>query len=154
MFLIRLGSGYMKKLLDILDYTYYRLYKFFSSHRFFTGMEEIDSISTIMLTIFFPFACIGGSICHEINIVLFERHTISRFLGMVAMIVIFYLPMMRRYMFNKSITKGKYRIFRERWEKEDPKQRKKRGWLIAALVINNLVIFPIILAVSEHYLIQ
>ena len=151
MFLISLDSGYMKKILDIIDYTYYRLYKFFSSHRIFTGMEEIDSISTIMLTIFFPLACIGGSICHKTNIVMFERHTISRFLGTVVMIVIYYYPMMRRYMFNKSITTGKYRIFRERWGNEDPKQRKKRGWIIAALVFNNIVLIPIGVFLLVHY---
>ena len=82
---------------------------------------------------------------------MFERHTISRFLGTVVMIVIYYYPMMRRYMFNKSITTGKYRIFRERWGNEDPKQRKKRGWIIAALVFNNIVLIPIGVFLLVHY---
>ncbi len=142
----------MKKMLDILDYTYYRLYLFFSSYRIFAGMEEIDAISTIMLVVFFPIACIGGSICHKTGIAIFEKYSASWFIGMIVLLVVYYIPMIKHYMYNKSITKGNYRIFRERWGKEDPKQRKKRGWLIAAIVINSLVVFPVILAVLEHYL--
>ena len=144
----------MKKMLDILDYTYYRLYKFFSSHRIFVGMEELDAITIILWVVFFPIACLWGSIEHYTGTTLIEieQNPISRYFWFFVIGAVTYGPFMKRYMYNKSIRKGNYRIFRERWGKEDPKQRKKRGWLIAAIVINSLVAFPVILAVLEHYL--
>ena len=141
----------MKKILDIFDYVFYRLYKYFSSHRFFNGMEIIDAISTIVLTVFFPIGCIVGSICHKLDITIFERYSAKRYWVILGLFVVAYLPMMKRYMFNRLIAKGNFRIFRDRWGNEDMKLRKKRGWLITALIINSLVLIPLLLIVLEHY---
>ena len=141
----------MKKILDILDYTYYRLYQFFSSYRIFAGMEELDAINIIVFIYLIPIACVGGTINGYIDAIPTARNPISRYFWSFVIGFVTMVPLMKRYMYNKSITKGNYRIFKERWGKEDPKQRKKRGWLIAAIVINNIVVFPIILAVLEHY---
>lgn len=140
----------MKKVLDIFDYIFYRLYKFFSSHRLFTGMEVIDAISMIFFTIFIPIASLIGYIFHHLDIVVDSIPPI-RYLGMLLLFIVGYLPLMKRYMYNKSIKKYNYRVFNERWGNEDPKLHKKRGWLLIFLFVSNIIIFPIVLVLLIYH---
>ena len=140
----------MKKILDISDYIFFRSYQFFCSHRIFRGMEVIDAISVIFYIIFIPIAAIMGTMANYYGIKI-DRYGMHRYIGMLLFFLVGYLPLMKRYMYNKSITKRNYQIFKDRWGKEDPKQRKKRGWIIAAIVINNIIIIPIVLAIFQHY---
>ena len=41
-------------------------------------------------------------------------------------------------MYNKSIKKHSYFVFKERWGNEDPKLQKRKGWLVAILFVNNI----------------
>jgi len=134
----------MNKLLDFSDYFFYRLYKYFSSHRFFRGMEVIDSISTIVLSIFIPIAALVGCCCRHMGIG-FEKYSPEYYLCILIGIPAMFGPFMKRYMFDKSISKSKYQIFKDKWGKENRKQRKKRGWMIALLCINNIIVAPIII---------
>lgn len=57
----------------------------------------------------------------------------------MAILVLLEVPIVKRY--EKLENQKK---FEERWGNEDPEQRMIRGWLIWALIINNLVVIPII----------
>jgi hypothetical protein len=134
----------MKKMLNMLDYVFYRSYRFFCSYRIFRGMEEIDAISVILYSIGIPLACLCGDVCYFTNINTYiEKYSAEYYLCILGIFVLGYLPLIR-YMYSKSITKGKYRVFRECWENEDSKQRKKRGWLIVTMIVNNWIALPII----------
>ena len=56
------------------------------------------------------------------------------------------IPVYKRYQNNQNIQK-----FEERWGKEDSKQRKKRGWIVVAVIIFNVVLIPILGCVLAHY---
>lgn len=141
----------MKKLLDIFDYIFYRSYLFFSSHRYFAGMEDIDAISMMFFAIFIPVAFLLGCIFRYSNI-MFDSTYPARFIGMLIFFIVGYFPLMKRYMFNKSIKKYNYRVFKERWGNEDSKLQKRRGWFVVLLFVNNILIFPIVGFVLMHYL--
>ncbi len=141
----------MKKILDVLDYIFYRSYLFFSSHRLFAGMEVIDAISMIFFTIFIPVSFSIGCIFRYLNIMV-DSTSPARFIGMLIFFIVGYFPLMKRYMFNKSIKKNNYRVFKERWGNEDSKLQKRRGWFVALLFVNNILIFPIVGLVLMHYL--
>ena len=134
----------MNKIINSFDYVFYRLYRFFSSHRFFRGMEQIDSITMIFFILFLPIAALVGCILAHKGIQ-FEKYSPEYYISMLVGIPLCYGPLMTRYMYNKSISKGKYEVFRDRWGKEDRKQRKRRGWMIALLCINNIIVAPVVI---------
>lgn len=140
----------MKKILDVFDYIFYRLYKFFSSHRLFNGMEAIDAISMIFFTMFIPIASLIGGLFYLLDIVVDNSPSI-RYVGMLLFFLVGYLPLMKRYMYKKSIKKYNYRVFEERWGNEDPKLHKRRGRLLVILFVNNIVLFPIVLVMLIHH---
>lgn len=140
----------MKKILDVLDYIFYRSYLFFSSHRLFAGMEVINAISMIFFTIFIPVSFSIGCIFYYLNIIV-DNSSPTRYIGMLLFFLVGYLPLMKRYMYNKSIKKHSYFVFKERWGNEDPKLQKRKGWLVAILFINNILVFPIVGIVLIHY---
>ena len=142
----------MKHFLDILDYIFFRSYLFFSSHRFFAGMEVVDAISMIFLAIFIPISSLIGCICYYLDFTV-DNSPPTRYIGMLLFFIVGYLPLMKRYMYNKSIKKYNYRVFKERWGNESSKLRKKRGRLIALLFVNNLLVFPIVVIVLIHHII-
>ena len=134
----------MKKILNILDYIFYRSYKFFSSHRMFAGMEVIDAISMIFFTIFIPVAAIIGTLARH-NGIMIGNYGTPRYIGMLLFFLVGYLPLMKRYMYNKSIKKNNYRVFKQKWDNEDPKVYKKRGIFIVLMFVNNILLFPILI---------
>ena len=143
-------STKMNKIINSFDYVFYRCYRFFSSHRIFRGMETIDSISTIFLSLFIPLAVIVGCVGHRTGMII-EKYSLQYYTILALIFLIGYAPLIQRYMFNKSISKDKYQVFKDKWGKENRKQRKKRGWYIVLFIINNIIVFPIVVAVLIHH---
>ena len=140
----------MNKIINFFDYVFYRLYQFFSAHRIFRGMEEIDAISMIFLTIFMPIVVFVLCVFTH-NGMRIEKYTMPYYVSLAFVILFGYGPLLQRYMFNKSISKANYKVFKDRWGKENPQQRKKRGWCIVLLIINNVLILPYVLTKLVHY---
>ena len=131
----------MKNVLNLLDYIFYRSYCFFSSHKIFRGMEVIDAISMLFLTIYIPVMSLLGRMFYYMDITV-DNNVPFKCVGMLIIFIIGYYPLMKRYMFNKSISKYSYRLFKEKWGNEDRGRHKKNGWLIILLFIINILIFP------------
>ena len=95
------------------------------------------------LVFFMPLILIIVPICRAFNL------SVHRYSGtwiiLMAILVLLEVPIVKRY--EKLENQKK---FEERWGKEDPKQRMVRGWLIWALIINNLLI-PLFVILLEHY---
>ena len=140
----------MNKILDCFDYLFYRLYRFFSSHRFFHGMEKEDSIGMIFLLFFIPTCALIGAVYYYTG-TKFERYSLQTYTYIALVFLIEYTPLLHRYSFNKSILQDKYKVFKDRWGKEDRKLRKKRGWYIVLLVINNILVFPYVVMKLIHH---
>ena len=140
----------MSKILDCFDYVFYRFYRFFSSYRFFRGMETEDAMSMIFLLFFIPIAALIGAGCYYTGTRI-EKYSLKFYTYLALVFFIGYAPLIQRYSHNKSISQDKYKVFRDRWGKEDRKQQKKRGWYIVLLVINNIVVFPIVVTVLIHH---
>ncbi len=140
----------MSKILDCFDYVFYRCYRFFSSHRFFRGMEKDDSIGMIFLLFFIPTCALIGAVYYYTG-TKFERYSLQTYTYIAFIFLIEYAPLLHRYSFNKSISKDKYQVFKDRWRKEDRKQRKKRGWYIVLLIVNNLLVFPLVVMMLIHH---
>lgn len=132
----------MNKIFDCIDYLFYRLYKFFRPLHL-ANPDEILSISTISLMLMIPIITVVGTICHY-NGLRFEKYSLQSFTIVAIVFFLTYVPLLQRYMYDKSISKDKYQVFRDRWGKEDRKQRKRRGWYIVLLLMNNLLIFPFV----------
>lgn len=131
----------MKKILDFFDYIAYRMHKFVIAH---PRMIVPDAAPFIFSLVFFmPLILIIVPICRAFNL------SVHRYSGtwiiLMAILVLLEVPIVKRY--EKLENQKK---FEERWGKEDPKQRMVRGWLIWALIINNLLI-PLFVILLEHY---
>ena len=140
----------MNKIINSFDYVFYRCYRFFSSHRIFRGMETIDSIGMIFLLLFIPVATLVGAVCYYTGIRI-AKYSLQYYTYLALLFLIGYVPLIQRYMFNKSISEGKYQIFKDKWGKENHKQRKKRGWYIVLLLTNNALVFPVVVTVLIHH---
>lgn len=135
-------SPKMNKIFDGLDYIFYRLYKFFHTLHLANSDEQL-SISTIGLMLMIPMATIAGTICHYYGL-RFEKYSLQSFTIVAILFFLTYVPLVQRYVYDKSISEDKYKVFRDRWGKEGRKLRKKRGWFIVLLVINNILVFPVL----------
>ena len=135
-------SPKMNKIFDGLDYIFYRLYKFFHPLHLANSDEQL-SISTIGLMLMIPMATIAGTICHYYGL-RFEKYSLQSFTIVAILFFLTYVPLVQRYVYDKSISEDKYKVFRDRWGKEGRKLRKKRGWFIVLLVINNILVFPVL----------
>ena len=140
----------MNKIIDFFDYIFYRLYQFFSAHRIFRGMEKNDSIGTIFLLFFIPTCALIGAVYYYTG-TKFERYSLQTYIYIALVFLIEYIPLLQRYSFNKSISQDNYKVFKDKWGKENPQQRKKRGWCIVLLIINNVLILPYVLTKLVHY---
>ena len=90
-----------------------------------------------------PMATIAGTICHYYGL-RFEKYSLQSFTIVAILFFLTYVPLVQRYVYDKSISEDKYKVFRDRWGKEGRKLRKKRGWFIVLLVINNILVFPVL----------
>ena len=140
----------MNKILDCFDYLFYRLYRFFHTLHLANPDEQL-SISTIGLMLMIPMATIAGTICHYYGL-RFEKYSLQSFTIVAILFFLTYVPLAQRYVYDKSISEDKYKVLRDRWGKEGRKLRKKRGWFVVLLVINNILVFPVLFLTLTYYL--
>ena len=126
-------------MMRIIDYIWWRMYTFFSSHRVFSGMEEIDATSLLYLMICMPFAPLMGYLCRW-GLLPTTEH--NRYLYIMILLPT-YLPFLYRYIISRKIKANNYQAFKNKWGKESIALRKKRGWLIVLLCITNIILFPL-----------
>lgn len=138
----------MEQLIDAFDYGFYRLNKFILAHKFVRGEPDekrVSSMGIYCLIFIIPLnILVLVPIFHTNNLAL-DRYSWTGIIVFI-LLVLESLPFYIRYWKEEIDQK-----FEERWGNEDPKQRKKRGWLIVALIINNLVLIPLIVIILEHY---
>lgn len=91
-----------------------------------------------------PISSIVGTICH------YSRLSYGKYF-LIILVLIIVVPLQKRYLSNKSISKKNYKVFEDKWREEDRKQRKMRSWYIVLLLINNLLVFPFIVIKLSHY---
>ena len=138
----------MKKMIDALDYIFYRMYEYVLKHNFVKGDQEEKRVSTIAIyswVFLIPFiVLVITPIFRSINI------GISRYsgtgIGVFLLLLLLSAPLYVRYWKYET-----YQRIKKRWENEDFKQRKKRGWLIWILIINNIILVPMIVILFEHF---
>jgi hypothetical protein len=124
------------------------MYEFILKHNFVKGDKDEKRTSTIAiysLVILIPFiALVVTPICRANNISM-ERYS-GTWIGLFVVLLLLSIPIDVRYWKYDT-----YQGFKERWGKEDPKQRTRRGWLIWILIINNLILIPALVVLLEHY---
>lgn len=134
--------------MDAIDYIYYRIYKFFSVHKSKeVGEYEVRFGSIIVYNLILLIPILTSIIApllraYGIKVPMYSE---TRFMLGILMLVLM-IPIWVRYR-----KKEKVQELVERWGKEDPKQRVIRGWLIWALIINNLILIPLFVILLEHY---
>ena len=141
----------MKKLLDIYDYIFYRVYTCFFSTRIIRGTDyekALSSISILIILTFVPLLMLTIPLLRGFDIS-FTRYSIVYF---CIFLIIFILsrPIHNRYL-KPKIQKNNYQLFRERWGDEPLQQHKIRGWLVVALVFNNIIVIPILTIILGHF---
>ena len=123
----------MSKILDCFDYVFYRLYRFFSSHRFFRGMEKDDSIGMIFLLFFIPTCALIGAVYYYTG-TKFERYSLQTYTYIAFIFLIEYAPLLHRYSFNKSIIKGQVSSFQRPLAERRPQATQEKRLVYCAVI--------------------
>lgn len=132
----------MKKIIDIIDYVFYRTYAFIKKCSFI----KIDGASDIFCLIFFlmPLLLIIVPVCRIFGMSV-HRYSVTWIL-LMAIMYFLSLPITKRYKDTDRL-----RNLEIRWKNENPRNRKIKGWIIVSLVFNNVVLIPILLCLLVHY---
>ena len=137
------------KILDVIDYIFYRMCKFILAHNFVKGDEDEKRVGAIAIYCLMFIITINFLITVPIlranNIRIISKYTDNGIL-LFALIILQSIPFYIRYWKRET-----YKRFNERWKDEDPKQYKTRGWLIWILVITTIFLIPSLVIVLEHY---
>ena len=132
----------MKKIIDIIDYVFYRTYIFIKK----CNSIKINGAPDIFCLIFFllPLLLIIVPI-YRITEISIHRYSQTWIFAMIVLYVLS-MPITKRYK-----NADRLRSLEKRWENEDSKKRRIRGWIITALVFNNIVLIPILVCLLVHY---
>ena len=122
----------------ILDYIFWRIYSFNSTHWILSDNEEGKAVSLLYLIFGIPIIILTASVtsCELIPIGVF---------------FLFFLPLLYRYWWNKKVIANNYKLFADRWKQEDAKTHKRRGCMIIILCITNLILFPVCYVLLKKY---
>ena len=138
----------MKRILDILDYVFYRMYLFVLAHRFINGDKDDKRVSTIaiyFLMLIIPIILFVLVPILQVNgLKVPRRYTLERYIWLAVGLLLMY-PFYKRYNNPKNLQK-----YEERWGNEDYTLKKKRGWLIWLLVITNFILLPLLVIFLQH----
>lgn len=129
-------------MLTLLDYIFWRIYRFCRSHWFLDHIPELKAAFTLSMIINTPLICIFSLLIANIPIPWWVKNlffVILIHLGWLVMSCFFY-----RYQWDYKVVANNYELFRKKWNREPKKQRKRRKWLIVALFIFTCIICPIL----------
>lgn len=131
-------NGSKRKMMRILDYIFWRIYSFNSTHWILSDNEEGKAASLLYLIFGVPITILLASVtsCELIPIGAF---------------FLTYFPLLHRYWWNKKVIANNYKLFADRWKEEDAKTHKRRGCMIIVLCIINLILFPICYVLLKKY---
>lgn len=129
-------------LLDVLDYIFWRIYRFCKRTWLLDADPWSHAPTTLSAIIITPPACIYILLITQIPM---PEWVLGIFVAILLCIV--WLVMSRiykRYQKSSEIVANNYELFRKKWNREPKKQRKRRKWLIVALFIFTCIICPIL----------
>ena len=146
-----LKFDYMNKLFFVFDDVFYLSFLFFQRHpKLFAKSEAIYALIVLECLIIIPLACLIGIFARHANLPSI-RDTFD--LRMIVLVVgggmcdLLY----RRYIQNTTISSNGYALFRNRWEHLSQKQRQIWSLFIKSIIIVNIVGFPILTIILEHF---
>ena len=116
----------IRKIKDLCDYMYYRIYKFYYKWDKETGITVLIAVSLFQTILLADLILIMlKSIFSKWEIVPFSEHLKWGFAGLYLTFVLL----------NFKYFSNKYENFNSIWGKEDSKIKKRRGWLIVLVLL-------------------
>ena len=141
-----------------IDYLFYSYFCYFERRnkrhpKIFWGDSRLDAITIIYTTLAIPMGAILGLIgifvtpLPELPKLWFGRY--SGIPGILLAIPTL-IPMVHRYYYNKKITKGNFKIFRDKWG-EDPRHIRK-GRIAVIIYTVCTIVLPLLGPVILHFI--
>ena len=136
----------MERILDAIDYIYFRIYKFFIVHKSKeVGEDEVRQGATLWLWFIFiiPIVVLVIAPLLRANGIRIPVYSVSRAIVGVILFVML-IPFEVRYWKKEKLQKLK-----ERWGNEEPQKSSRRGWLVLLVIITNLIFIPMLVILLD-----